>query len=366
MISFTVRDVNGNISTDRLVAEITDPNGVCPCSYGVLAFEGISLKNNQVSAGGVGVIHSGKKVRLRNTVIDQQGTFVKAPQSRFDNRSQASTYIRGNAPEPEAFRNNPNKDKKKSKAGKGESLSLSAGRYGKIKAAKGATLTFTGGEVYIRSLKVKREVSLLFLAPTYLLVRNEVRLGENSALNLAGEQVRIYAGDRITIGNASEVRGYFHSRGRLKTRSGGETTSLEGLFVANKIKGGRNTFWAGGGVLCTGNEQPEQTVAARRERRKTGAAGELLLPESTDSSIRVRLWPNPVVSDILKISLESDTPGGELQLLDFHGNSISRKTYSGHQAYHEVNMRNTMPGTYILRVSSGGEVRTLRVLKEKR
>ncbi|MCD8539672.1 MAG: T9SS type A sorting domain-containing protein, partial [Leadbetterella sp.] len=363
MVTLTVKDVNGNESTDRAVVEVKDPTGVCPCSYGLLAFDGITLKNNAVSAGGVGVINSGKKVKLRNTVINLEGTFVKAPQSRFDNQSEASTYIRGAAPTPGAFRNNSNKDKKKEKVGKGESLTLAAGRYGKIKAGKDATLNFSGGEVYIRSLKVKKNAHLAFTAPTTLLVRNGAKLGKNTALNTSGEQVSIYAGGGITVGNASEVRGVLHTQGRLKTRGGGEITSLEGLFIAAKIQGGKNTHWAGGGVLCSGNEEPEQMPAAKKERR--GAESEEAQTMLSDSTgIRISVWPNPVVNEVLKISVESEAEGGELHLVDFTGNTIRKKTFTGHQVSHEINMRQALPGIYILRVSSAGKVRTLRVVKQ--
>lgn len=365
LLTLTVRDVNGNSGTARAVAEVTDPNGVCPCSYGVLAFEGIIMRSNTVSAGGVGVINAAKKAKLRNTVINLDGTFVKAPQSRFDNESEASTYIRGTAPKPEAFRNNPNKDKNKEKAAKGEALTLAAGRYGKVKAGKDATLTFSGGEVYLRSLKVKKNAALVFTAPTTLLVRKSVKLGLLTALNTGGEQARVYAGGNITVGNASEIRGMLHTRGRLKTRRGGDITSLEGLFVAHKIRGGRNTHWAGGGVLCTGNNEPEPTVATGKERRQAQQGFDRLsLTDSTETGVRVNLWPNPVVSDLLKVAVESDTPDGELLLVDMQGNVLIKKAYTGRQSTHEIDMRRALPGTYVLRVSSGGEVKTLRVIKE--
>lgn len=360
LLTFVVRDVNGNESTTRAVVEVKDPNGVCPCSYGVLAFEGITLKSNEVTAGGVGVIAQKRKVKLRNTVINREGTFVKAPQSRFDQESEASIYIRGAAPQPEGFRKNGNKDKKTEKVGKSENRTLTAGRYGKIKAGKDATLTFSGGEVFIRSLKVKKNASLVFSDPTVLLVRNHTKLGKSTAVNTAGQQVRIYSGGNITVGNASEVRGYLHTQGRLKTRRGREVTSLEGLFVANRIKGGSHTHWAGGGVLCSGNEEPEPVlISSRREEPEPDRVS-----HSDSTGIRVNLWPNPVITNRLKVSVESDTAGGEWLLVDMQGNIMERKAYTGHRESQEIDMSRAVPGIYILRVISGGKVKALRVVKE--
>lgn len=364
-VTLTVKDVNGNQSTDRASVLITDPNGVCPCSYGVLAYGGITLRTNEVFAGGIGVISKGKKVKLRNTVINREGTFVKAPQSRFDNESEASIYIRGAAPTPESFRNNGYKDKKKEKVGKGKSLTLATGRYGRIKAGKGATLTFSGGEVYIRSLKVKKNASLVFSATGTLLVRNDVKLGKNTALNTQGEQIRLYAGGRITAGNASEVRGILHSQGNLKTRGGSEITSLEGLFVANKIRGGRNTHWAGGGVLCTGNNEPEPVLASEKNKKSRLVEPVDAPAGLTDSDIRVSVWPNPAVERIA-VEIESEASDGHLLLVDMQGNILLRKAYTGQQSRQEINLGKLPTGTYMLRVSSGGKEKTLRLFKEKR
>lgn len=371
LVTLTLRDASGNESSARAVVEVKDPNGVCPCSYGVLAFDGITLRSNDVSAGGVGVINKNKKVRLRNTLINREDTFVKAPQSRFDNESESSTYIRGEAPQPEGFRKNTGKDKGTEKVGKGESKTLAAGKYGKVKVAASATLTLSGGDVFIRSLKVKKKGTLAFTHHTVVLARKAVRLGKNTDVNTQGEQIIIYAGGNITVGKGSEVRGYLHTQGRLKTRGGRDVTSMEGLFVADKILGGKNTHWAGGGVLCTGNNEPEPMLAKNKERRKAEPGfdkpgfDKLSLTDSTNTGLQVTLWPNPVVTRVLRVSVESESADGQMLLVDMAGNVLARKAYSGRQATHEIDMSRVPPGTYVLRVSSGdGATKALRIIKE--
>src|SRR5690606_18885880 len=232
--------------------------------------------------------------------------------------------------------------------------------YGRIKVGKDATLTLSGGEVFVRKLKVAKNAEVAFTDASVLLVRKAVKLGKSVAFNTGGEQVHLYAGGAIKVGNGSEVRGVLHSQGRLKTNGGGEVTSLEGLFVADKIRGGRNTHWAGGGVLCTGNSEPEPVQTSQKARQ-----AELVEAETSDSTgIRVNLWPNPVVTGLLKISVESDTPDGEFTLIDMQGNILARKAYKGHSDKHEIDMSHILPGTYVLRVSSGGHTSTLRVIKE--
>ena len=164
------------------------------------------------------------------------------------------------------------------------------------------------------------------------------------------------------MGNASEVRGYLHTQGRLKTRRGREVTSLEGLFVARRIKGGSPTHWAGGGVLCSGNEEPEPVLlSSRREEPEPDRVS-----SSDSTGIRVNLWPNPVITNRLKVSVESDMAGGEWLLVDMQGNIMERKAYTGHRESQEIDMSRAVPGIYILRVISGGKVKALRVVKEDR
>lgn len=115
LITLTVTDVSGNTSTEKAEVLIRDPQGVCPCSYGVLATDRIVMRRNEVFAGGIGITSSKGKVKLGNTVVNREGTFVRAPQTRFDSESESSTYFRGQAPQPESFRKNSGKDKGKEK-----------------------------------------------------------------------------------------------------------------------------------------------------------------------------------------------------------------------------------------------------------
>ena len=362
LVTLTVTDDNGNSATAKSEILIRDPQGVCPCSYGVLANDRIVMRNNEVFAGGIGVTSSKGKVKLRNTEVNRESTFVKAPYTRFDTESESSTYLRGQAPQPETFRKNPAREKGKEKVGKGENKTLAAGRYGKIKVMKEAGLNFSGGEVYIRRLIVKKKAKITFSEPAVLLVRDQVRLASSVEFNSSGETVRLYAGKRVSIGNGSEVKGYLHTGGVLKTSGGSEETRLEGFFAAERLRAGRNTQWSGGGVLCRENEQPQQ--GAGKERLNLVTKSEKEEAPVAEPEIRLSVSPNPA-SDYVRAEVFCPSGKGELSLTDMLGNVLIRKTISTVQSVQNLEIQSLMPGIYIIRVTDGNQVKTVRLLKEK-
>jgi len=365
LVTLTVRDGSGNESTARAEVLIRDPEGVCPCSYGVLAEDKIVLKNNEVHSGGIGV--SGRKgvVKLRNTEVSKEGTFVKSEQTRFDKESESSVYMRGRAPEPESFRGNDQKEKKREKIKKGETRTFAQGSYGRIKGKKDSKVVFSGGDVKVRSLKLKKGAQVSFSGMTALLVRDGIKLGRGVEFNVAGEQVKVYAGGDVKIGNESEVKGYVHSRGSLKTK-GWKEKYLEGFFAADRIRGGRNTEWSGGGVLCTAREDEVLLAGGEKRDRVREAAAEALgdTVEVDSGSLRVRLWPNPV-SSYLRAEIGGERAGGRVILVDLLGNVLRQVRYEGREEVVEMNVEQLQEGLYVLRVESGSEVVTLRVVKKQ-
>lgn len=364
LITLTVRDAAGNESTARSEVLIRDPEGVCPCSYGVLAENKIVLRRNEINSGGIGT--SGKKgmVKLRHTAVTEEGTFVRSEQTRFDNASESSVYIRGRAPQAEGFRANNRKEKKTERIKKGETRTFTAGNYGKIKGRKEAKLVFSGGDIQIRSIKLKKGTQVSFTATTVLLVRDQVRLGKETEFNRSGESVRLYSGGNVKISSGSEVKGYVHSRRNLRTTGGGEKY-LEGFFAADRIRGSRNTNWSGGGLLCRENET-QALLAKEKDGRKAAEKEEIAADSVAEApGLRVRIWPNTFTTRI-QVEIASESDGGEVVLVDLFGNVLRRESYQGKDKVLHLQTDKLDAGLYILRVSSGGQERTLRVIKNER
>ena len=63
---------------------------------------------------------------------------------------------------------------------KDQTLSLPAGNYDEIKVKKRGTLIFEGGTYSISSIKAEKETSILFDAPTQLIVREKIKIDEKS------------------------------------------------------------------------------------------------------------------------------------------------------------------------------------------
>ena len=365
LITLTVRDGSGNTGSIRAEILIRDPEGVCPCSYGILAQNKVVLRSNRVHAGGIGVSGSKGMVKLRNTLVDAEGTFVKSERTRFDNESESSVYMRGRAPEPEGFRSNDKKEKKTERVKKNGTQTFTAGSYGRIKAKKGAKLIFSGGDVQIRSLKLGKGGQVSFGGATALLVRDYVKLGKETEFNGAGEQVRVYSGGQVKIRSGSEVKGYVHSRGSVKT-TGRKEKYLEGFFAGDRIRGSRNTEWSGGGVMCKGGEDQVLQKLEKGERRRAEEQQTITADSvAQGKALWVRIWPNPVRVQ-MRVEVAGETEGGQVMLVDLMGNVLRQQSYGGRTATLEMQTEKLEPGLYVLRVSSGGEVVTLRIVKNER
>ncbi|MDT4862858.1 hypothetical protein FQZ97_975330 [compost metagenome] len=201
-----------------------------------------------------------------------------------------------------------------------------------------------------------------FTAATVLLIRDHTRLGRETDFNREKESVRVYSGGRVIIKSGSEVKGYVHSRASLRT-TGGADKHLEGFFAASTIRGSRNTHWSGGGLLCRENENKALIATEKGARR---AEAEEVKTDSVAEApgLRVRIWPNTFTTR-LEVEIGGETPGGEVQLVDLLGNVLKRERYEGKEKLLSMQTEKLKTGLYILRVSSGSEVVTRRVVKEK-
>ncbi|MCY1306220.1 hypothetical protein D9M70_560710 [compost metagenome] len=118
-------------------------------------------------------------------------------------------------------------------------------------------------------------------------------------------------------------------------------------------------------MLCTGNNEPEPVLASEKNKKSRLVEPVDAPAGLTDSDIRVSVWPNPAVERIA-VEIESEASDGHLLLVDMQGNILLRKAYTGRYSRQEINLSKFPTGTYMLRVSSGGKEKTLRLFKEKR
>ncbi|MCD8539927.1 MAG: T9SS type A sorting domain-containing protein, partial [Leadbetterella sp.] len=105
----------------------------------------------------------------------------------------------------------------------------------------------------------------------------------------------------------------------------------------------------------------KQSGRKREEKTEEMGADSLLAA----GGLRVRVWPN-VFSSHLQVEIRGEEESGEVQLVDFLGNILRRESYRGKDKVLELQTEKLDTGVYVLRVSSGGQERTLRVIKSEK
>ncbi|MFS0491569.1 T9SS type A sorting domain-containing protein [Leadbetterella byssophila] len=347
-VLLTVTDVNGNVATATAEVWVTDPDAICPCTFGIIAENNITMKDNAVLSGGVGSISG--KVILRNTLLDEEGTFAKAKESDFDEASKNSSFIKGSAPQPQKFVANP--DKKKGRKTIKGSETLAPGKYGKLILKKDADLKLSG-DIYVRKVKVNKNATIDFTQEGRLIVRNRTSLGKNSKFNPTGLNAKLYAGRGISVKQDALVKAYVHTASVLKTKA----SKMEGFFAAHTVKAGSNTTWSGGGLLCK-DENPAQTLVKKEDAK---AREEVQM--SVEPQIHLQISPNPA-SNYVQVKVENPNGKGTLRLLDMNGKVRAEVKVNASTFTHTFELKNLLPGTYIIRYQDEKLSRTLRLIKE--
>ncbi|NBA89203.1 T9SS type A sorting domain-containing protein, partial [Emticicia sp. CRIBPO] len=371
-VRLTVKDASGNTSSALQEVIVTDPLGVCPCSYAVIAFDKVTLNRNKVNTGGVGIINSGKKVKLIKTLVNATGTFVKADGKDFDSESSASSYMKGLAPTPDPFRENTFNDKKKLKVKKGQSVSANEDHYGNVKVGRDATLTFSSkSDVFIKKLSLKKGAKIVFGQQTFLVISKKMSIGKEVIINEAAQDAKIFTGKNTVISKGAQVHASIHSDRNMTLRRSSEDTPTQmyGLFVADKIKSGRHVQWNGTGTGCDDNKEQDQAVLARKAR-KSGEKKEITEPEKqliTEEIVSLELsaGPNPT-NDLLDllIRLPKET-SAQLHVTDLNGRNLFSEQIqgSGKTIRKQLSLGKFASGTYLLNLRTPQENKTVRIVK---
>ncbi|MFD2542259.1 T9SS type A sorting domain-containing protein [Lacinutrix gracilariae] len=217
-------------------------------SFVMIAKEQIELKdNNLVISGALGVTQSNGTAKIKDESIVY--SFVKSPEIEIDSDSSvgASIYAQAVITLPSFITNNTtNGDSVDIVVEEGEDVVLPGDVYGKIEVKEGATLSFTSSDVFIKEIKTKENATIIFInkcGNVYL--QKGMELGENNIFNPMHRNVTIYADDKVKIKKGTNLTARIYVRDKEIEVKGerGNTTYMNGIFVAKKIKGDDHVTW---------------------------------------------------------------------------------------------------------------------------
>lgn len=294
-IVVSLTDNSGNISTATTDINVIDSQGVCLCSYAMLASESIEIDGSNLEYGGLGTYQAGKKIILKNTTYGLSNVFAKSDILQADN--QPSMVIKGIAPSPLPYEPNEEWDNKNLKVKNGKQLDFGSKFFGKVKIGKNATLTFTGtGDLYFKTLKIKKGGKLNFEQTAKVHIKSYIRLAEEITINESQENVKVFVSKNVGIDKGSQINAYLHSQEGIDIKAADEDkkTKINGLLIANKIKSGANVILLGqptdcSNILVTSNLS-DSLIAENGESSETLKEEALIIEPS---NARVIFGPNP-------------------------------------------------------------------------
>ena len=360
--TFVVTDGNNNTATCSFDVTVAfDPATVV--AYTILAEDDIHLHEDNIVSGNVGVWKANKKAKLHKQ--SHIYGFLQAPDIDLKDGSTVSgsqTLAQAPMPTAASFRYNTmssNVDVNVPDNYVGV-YQITGNNFDKIDIGKNATVQFMNtGDIFIKELKSKGDnnstTSILFSGNTDLMIKKKMELKKATDFNqVGGYTVNVYCEDgNVKIDENSNITANIDVRFKKLDVHGksGETTYMNGSFIAEKVHGHKDVVWNG---ACTG---PSNTVPSSRE------SSEPIAEIVTTEGLSTEVYPNPnngVFSIMVRTSSTEQIRGA---IYEISGKKVSN--LPGIQANTQYNVTNNLSnGVYFINIQVGTENQSVKMIKK--
>ncbi len=374
-VSVTVVDASGNKTEAKVMVEIVDGNGVCPCSYSILASESVVLKNNRLLYGGVGTYGVNKVVRLENTKVDKQRVFIRSGKIEVDAMSRPNRMIENRVPQPFSFEQMSTNSSQKLRVKRNTEQTSSEGQFGVILVNRGGKLTLTEGRVIAERITIEKGGQLIFTKAATVGVIGQFKTESDVVINGSNEAVRMYVGKDLVIGSNNQLRGYFHTlqEADFKQSRGTDTTRVFGTVVGNTVRALGQVVWDGGVIGCGDDETDSsqaintkaEYLAAQKGNEELGELVEAQLLEEGESKLYM-YGPNPTSSYIVLNFNQVPSVKPRLSVLRNSTQQVTdlvTQTWLSERVL-KLDLGELTAGMYLITVRVDGLVQTVKIVKE--
>lgn len=365
------------------VKKVGDPDLLF--GYTVIGFKGVKMKDNVVQSGGVGVVNSGKEVKLeKGTQITAENTFVKSPKLKKKDGSQVDTYIRGRVDRNllPAFQSGNSCNYDVDISDNSSDVTLTRSCYGKIEVGKNVRITFSGhARVKIEEIDLKEGSSVFFNQDTELLIKKEFKGGKEMYLSNEGHEVWIFAKKDVKIDETSIIKANIYTKKKLEVKKGkSKPTIMTGLFIAeDKVESKENVLWNWDATACSGSSN--QALVANQQDIKeilpvmdhqVEEVAPLSLPgqdDLTSKEEQLRIFPNPFRHETSVRFYLPEPSAVTMEVYNMQGELVHRLVDTQlEKGYHQrfwdgtaINGQQLSSGMYLISLKVGDERRISRV-----
>jgi hypothetical protein len=353
-ITVKVKDAAGNETKKTVNIEIKDAEGVCLCTYAIVASERVEINGSTLANGGIGTNSPGKTVKLSNMAYSANRTFVKSDIIDADNSSTPKEYIKGVAPSAGGFEGNSFNDKKKLRVKKGQSETETGDHFKKVVIGKNGSLSFSAADVYIKKLKFKKTSSLSINAQGSVHVIKIVKIMDGVTINGGG---KIYGEKDIKLYRNVNVVASLHSSETIEIKSSkaDATSSIKGLLAASIVKSGENVSLDGIPTNCDLENEVSQIAEEIAQEKEPQS----IESEETTLGTLFSFGPNPAYGPLMINLNRENTDEYQILVKDYQGRNITKSMTANKLINLDVSgLKN---GIYYISIFSENEIQTSRL-----
>jgi len=350
--TFIVNGFDGSTASCSFTVEVqktADPD--LAYTYTIIGLSDVSLKNNTVQSGGIGVTGAGKKARLQGgATVTAANTFVKAPVLELAGGSQVKSVFTGQVPAaflPVFKTNSAPTGNNLSIPNNAAPVTLTLNSYGTLIVGANATLIFAGpATVRIRELSLQEGAKVVFNQNTELLVNSALTIGRSADFNPGGARtVQCFVGKNVAVGAGAKVAAGIYTLQdlQLEQATAASPTAMTGQFIANNVLAEDFVIWNWDAARCPASG-PKSPAEDRREEHQTVLG-------------QMRISPNPTALDTeLAFSLETASEV-TVEIVDVAGQLVYTEHFVGTAGpnRHLLRLNRLAGGAYAVQVSAQGQ-----------
>ena len=275
IVTWTAKDATRNTTVCSFTVTVFDDQN--PTNYIICAKSEVKMGEYNYINGDIGITAADGKASFKK--YDVMGKyFVKAKNITVDMPSDVNnrfTVAATNMPTPLFLNydgdisklNNQTVDNDTEMSGnykdlnikKGTRVTLGGNNFGKITIEEGAQVIFTSSVINMEELDVKdgkkgvTTTKVYFSKPTYIKVKEKVKIGSDCRINVGGPKLTFYVSDnkgeseKFTVNgeNTQVTANIMIPTGRLKVNGGGERmTTMTGWYMVDKLEStGKYITW---------------------------------------------------------------------------------------------------------------------------
>lgn len=373
-VNVTVTDVNNNKTEVKEWVEIVDSNGVCPCSYSILAKESVKLVNNRLRSGGVGTFAANQLVRLDNTRIQKETVFIRSTQIETDETSRTDRLVKLQAPQPFTFEQRKTSSSDMRVKNNQDKIS-STSQFRVIRVNRGGKLTLTSSEIAAKRIIIEKGGQLNVNQKSIIGVEGRFKTESNVVINSTNESLRVYVGEALVIGSNNSLNGYFYTlqEAALKRNRGTDTTRVRGTVVGNTVVAMDQVVWESGVKDCSGeNSDNKQGIipkaeymAAQQSDDEVEGWGNASMLKEGESKLFL-FGPNPTNTHVFLSFYEIPSVKPIVQIFRSSIHQVDGMVKQIWLSDHTLNLDlNELPmGVYLISVRVDDKVQTVKLVKE--